>query len=399
MVVGGKYAVKRHSAVLDVAVLACMAALGAVPPPDAAALNAAREDVRTLLADDFADLNAGRRTLVDVAAHVAELADTADSAAKVRVLQEGAFNIYREAGALNRAAERHVPFWINLGTDTEFAFAACPAGSFMMGYEGDPASPHFRHKVKLPRPFWIARFQTTKRLYDTFRRITSSSKDIEAHGGMDVPHGGLSRKEMDDFCAFLTYRNKDRIPKGYVFRLPTDAEWEYALNTNCSDANDPYTRFRNGDKSVLAEIAVSCKQVNEVRAKHGLAPVVDGQGLVFAVGTRRPNAWGIYDMLGNGQEYVLDTIPRDAVQLPYGEGVLGTAYNLGYSDEETEPVRHVDDPNALVLTRGGMRFRRFGASWYDRTVVSPKTHYNRHFVFRVALAPDILGERRKESGK
>ena len=385
--------------------ISCLAAfVGAtmsdtVAPPDAAALDVAREEVRTVLADAFVDLNVGRLTLVDLADRVADLADTADSAAKERVLQEGAFNIYREAGALNRAVERHVPFWINLGTEAEFEFVACPAGSFIMGCEGDRMSPNFRHKVNLLRPFWIAKFQTTKRLYNTFRKITSSSKEVEPHGGMDIPHGGISRKDMDDFCAFLTYRNKDRIPKGYVFRLPTDAEWEYALNANCSDTNDPYMRFKNGDKSVLAEIAVSNKQVNEVRAKHGLAPLVDGQGLVFAVGTRRPNAWGIYDMLGNGQEYVLDTIPQGAVPRPYGEGMLGNAYDLGYSDEETEPLRRNDDPNALILTRGGMRYRRFGASWYERTVVSPKTHYNGHFVFRVALAPDILSERRKESGK
>ena len=52
MVVDGKYAVKRHRAVLDVAVLVCMATLGAAPPPDAAALDAAREDV---LAEALAD--------------------------------------------------------------------------------------------------------------------------------------------------------------------------------------------------------------------------------------------------------------------------------------------------------------------------------------------------------
>lgn len=390
--------------VLLSAVLALMLGFGALAAvPDAAALDAAREEARALLADDFRELNAGRRTLLDVADHVADLAAESNSAARLRVLQEGAFNLYREAGALNRAAERRVPFWINLGTDAEFEFAACPAGSFTMGCDGDRMSAGFRHKVNLPRPFWIARYQTTKRLYSTFRRIRSMTEEETLYGGMDVPHGGLSRTDMEEFCAFLTRGNRDRLPKGYVFRLPTDAEWEYALNANCDDPGDPYVRFKNGDKSAADEISVSWDSVNKHRVAHGLEPidpVHKGQGTVFAVGTRRPNAWGIYDMLGNGQEYVLDTIPCGSLNTPYGEGALGVnAYDFGYADEETEPLRDAGDTNRLVITRGGVRYRRFGASWYERTVVSPGSHWNGHFVFRIALAPDILGERRKESGK
>ena len=367
--------------------------------PNAVALDAAREEVRTLLADDFRALNEGRLTLLDVADHVSDIAAASNSAARLRILQEGAFNLYREADALGRAAERRVPFWINLGTEAEFEFAACPAGSFTMGCDGERRDPQFRHRVNLPRPFWIAKYQATKRLYNTFRRINSMTDEEKLYGGMDVPHGGLSRRDMEDFCAFLTSRNKDRLPKGYVFRLPTDAEWEYSLNANCDDPADPYVRFRNGDVSAKDEIAVSRRQVNELRTANGLRPIKDGQGTVFAVGTKRPNAWGIYDMLGNGQEYILDTIPEDAVHRSFGEGAFNGTYDFGYADEETEPVRHVNDVNGLVITRGGVRYRRFDASWYGRTVVASSSHLNGHFVFRIALAPDIIGEREGESAK
>ena len=385
------------------AALLRMVAWGAGMAPDAAELDAAREGARSLLVDDFKDLNLGRRTLVDVADHVADLASASNSAAMARVLEEGAFNLYKEAGALIRAAERRVPFWINLGTDAEFKFEACPAGSFMMGYEGDRMSPNFRHRVNLPRPFWIARYQTTKRLYSTFRRVNYMSDEEILYGGMDTPHGGISRKDMDDFCAFLTYRNRNRLPKGYVFRLPTDAEWEYALNAKCSDPQDPYVRFKNGDRSVAEEITVSWESVDKLRAAHGLAPIkrnAAGEGAIFAVGTRHPNAWGIYDMLGNGQEYVLDTIPEGDIQRPGGEGTLGSAYDMGYADEETEPLRWFDGPGKFLdLTRGGKRYYRFNAKWYERVVVGPGKHRNGNFTFRVALAPDILGERGKELPK
>ena len=383
-----------------VVAFACIVAYGAVVAPNAAELDAAREEARAILADDFKALNAGRRTLVDVADHVAELAAASNSAAMVRVLQEGAFNLYRTADALGRAAERHVPFWINLGTDAEFEFRACPAGSFMMGCDDDRRSPRFRHKVNLPRPFWIAKYQTTKRLFNTFRSVTPMTEEEELYGGMDVPHGGLSRKEMLGFCIFLTRCNKDRLPKGYVFRLPTDAEWEYALNANCDDPADPYVRFRNGDESAAKEVAVSWSWVNEFRAERGYKPVNNGQGTVFAVGTRRPNAWGIHDMLGNGKEYVLDTVPLGLVPKAHGEGrIEDCAYDFGYADEETEPLRYFDGPAGDVITRGTKIRSRFDINWYDRTVVEPGSHYNGNFVFRIALAPDILAERRKEPAK
>ena len=198
------------------AALLRMAVWGAVAAPDAAELDVAREVARARLAGEFKALNHGRRTLVDVADHVADMAASSNSAAMLRILEEGAFNLYREAGALVRAAERRVPFWINLGTDAEFKFEACPAGSFMMGCEGDRMSPNFRHRVNLPRPFWIARYQTTKRLYSTFRRVTYMSDEEILYGGMDIPHGGISRKDMDDFCAFLTYRNRDVVQEVFA---------------------------------------------------------------------------------------------------------------------------------------------------------------------------------------
>ncbi len=354
-----------------------------------------------LLADGFRSLNAGRTTLLELAERVADMAAaTTNSPARQRILQEGAFNMYREVDDLKRAAERRVPFWINLGTDAEFEFAACPAGSFQMGFEGDRSDVNFRHKVNITRPFWIARYQTTKRLYDTFRRVQWMSDEEKAYGGMDSPVGGITRGEIDAFCAFLTHRNKNRIPEGYVFRLPTDAEWEYALNANCDDPKDPYVRFKNGDKSVEAELSVTLKDVNEARARHGLSaiPKTDWVGPVFAVGTKRPNAWGLYDMLGNGSEMVLDTLPLNAVKIEFGEGRLMRENVHNYQDEETDPLRFSGTENVLFVLRGRPRWTRFAASWYCRTVRIEYPSWSRGQVFRVALAPDILAERNAKGG-
>ncbi len=373
---------------------ACLA--GASAAPDAALLNQAREEARTLLTDDFRRLNTGRATLLEVAERVADMASAdTNSSALQRILQEGAFNMYRGADNLRRAAERRVPFWINLGSDAEFEFAACPAGSFTMGFEGDPASAGFRHKVNFSRPFWIARHQTTKRLYDTFRKLSEMSDEEKAYGGMDSPVGGIPRVDIDAFCDFLTMRNRNRIPEGYVFRLPTDAEWEYALNADCVDPKDPYVRFKNGDMSVAAEISVVLEDVNDARVRYGLVAITtkDWVGPVFAVGTKRPNAWGLYDMLGNGAEMVLDTLPTNAVKVEFGEGRIGRENVHNYQDEETDPLRFAGTENVLLVLRGRPRWTRFAASWYCRTVRIDYPRWSRGQVFRVALAPDILAER------
>jgi len=382
---------------------ACLALLPAplTSAPRGVELDEAREAARALLAEDFVRLNGGLCTLVDVADRVAGLASATNSPAMARVLQEGAFNIYRKAGQLQRAAERRVPFWINLGTNAEFEFAACPAGSFVMGSSGNPKSESFRHRVKITRPFWMARYQTTKRLYDTFKPVTWMLDEEWHYGGMDTPVGGMRRNQIEEFCEFLTRMNRDRIPEGYVFRLPTDAEWEYALNANCHDENDPYVRFKLGDQSVVGEISVTSASVNEYLRSRGHDPIANKSwiGPVFAVGRRRPNAWGIYDMLGNGREFVLDTISRGAIDLSYGEGVIGQSHDFEWRAEETDPVRYCTESNRLFMLRGGPRWGRFNAGWYSR-VVRPGTYPDivRQLVFRIALAPDLLAERGGKGG-
>ena len=380
---------------------ACVAATVEFAALDASMLDAAREEARTALADGFRDLIGGRVTLIALAERVADMAsDATDDPAMRRVLQEGAFGMFREADALQRAAERRVPFWINLGTDAEFEFAACPAGSFAMGCDGDPNSEDFRHKVRITRPFWMARFQTTKRLYDTFRKVRDMSEEELLYGGMDIPVGGLSRADMDAFCEFLTRGNEGRIPEGYVFRLPTDAEWEYALNANCDDPDDPYVRFRNGDMSVADDISVTVGFVDAHRAARGFPALSCGQGPVFKVGTKRPNAWGIHDMLGNGGETLFDTMEAD-IKCDYGEGVFdaGGPFDFGYEGEMVDPVRCSDAAGRLGMMRGTSRWKRFVPQWYGRIVVGCGRHHGGHYTFRVVLAPAIVRERPREERK
>ncbi len=88
------------------AAFALAACGGTVAATDVADLNAAREEARTTLAGGFSDLNEGLIRLVELADRTADMAFATNATpAMQRILHEGAFNMYRTAGALERAAE------------------------------------------------------------------------------------------------------------------------------------------------------------------------------------------------------------------------------------------------------------------------------------------------------
>jgi formylglycine-generating enzyme required for sulfatase activity len=115
------------------------------------------------------------------------------------------------------------------------------------------------------------------------------------------PMDGQSWEESVEFAKKVTERERaaGRLPKGYVYRLPTEAEWEYACRAGTSG------RFNVDEKNVR----LFC-----VHGREGLRPL---EQLLFlspqlfyepldVIGSRKPNAWGLYDMHGNLYEWCLD---------------------------------------------------------------------------------------------
>jgi len=154
-------------------------------------------------------------------------------------------------------------------------FVIIPAGSFVMGCsEGDHecrADEKPAHQVSITRPFEISKFQLTQAEYE--KVMTANPSNFK---GPNLPVEGVSWEDALRFCETVT-----RKADGYEYRLPTEAEWEYAA--------------RAGDRSCRYGPLV---EVAWFRDNSG--------GTTHPVGEKRPNGFGLYDTLGNVWEWVQD---------------------------------------------------------------------------------------------
>ncbi len=173
-----------------------------------------------------------------------------------------------------------------------------PKGSFTMGsprteVENRPdESPQTR--VSFSRGFWIMPYEVRQSLWTQLMPDNPSD-----YKGAQLPVHNVSWQDARRFCELLTEREREagRLPAGYVYRLPTEAEWEYAARAG---SNGP---FAFGGTAGPANGNFS-----------GSYPPTRGSGSVrtagtygpVAAGSYAPNAWGLYDMHGNVAEWCLN---------------------------------------------------------------------------------------------
>jgi formylglycine-generating enzyme required for sulfatase activity len=170
------------------------------------------------------------------------------------------------------AATWHSPSFAQRdGFDMEFV--ALQPGAFQMGCSAgdrdceDDEKP--AHQVRITRPFEIGKYEVTREQWGAVMRTTTGLVNGKH------PIGDISWNDIQQFMARLNARND-----GYRYRLATEAEWEYAARAGTSG------RYP-GDLDAIAW--------------HG-----DIRGRSHPVGLKKPNAWGLYDMIGNVSEWVQD---------------------------------------------------------------------------------------------
>ena len=204
------------------------------------------------------------------------------------------------------------------------------SGSFMMGIKVSVDPLYKQHRVKISRPFWMGKYEVTQEQYE---KIMGRNPSIFQQFGKNAPVDRVPWGDAVDFCKKLTDKEQEHLPKGYVFRLPTEAEWEYC----CRGGTE--TPLNSGDSEKNHGDYAWYKK-NSLKHTH-------------PVGRKKPNKWGLYDMHGNVMEWCLNWFgdyPKKSAVNPKGpengkERVLraGTIESAAHNDRSWSRHRHKPD--------------------------------------------------------
>jgi len=166
----------------------------------------------------------------------------------------------------------------DLGDGVKLEMVWCPSGSFMMGSpesEADRNWDETQHRVTLTKGFWMGKTEVTQRQW-----MAVMGSNPSTFKGTDLPVEGVSWEDCQEFCKKLN----EKLAGGR-YRLPTEAEWEYACRAGTTG---PYAG-----------------KLDDVGWSSGIS-----EGRTHEVGQKRANAWGLYDMHGNVREWCQDWYDR-----------------------------------------------------------------------------------------
>ena len=179
-------------------------------------------------------------------------------------------------------------------------FIQLPRGSFFMGTDDVDARDREKpsHEVHIDYDVAISKYLVTVEDYMLFAQATGVEVPEERHEhlGFDVPVRRVRWTDAKAYCNWKTQR------EGMTYRLPTEAEWEYACRAGST------TKYSfSDDENMLGDYAWYAS---------------NSEGVTHNVGSKKPNAWGIYDMHGNVWEWCQDRYSDDYMITP----VDGSAY-------------------------------------------------------------------------
>lgn len=283
------------------------------------------------------------------------------------------------------------PWKLSLSTSGELNMAWIGPGSFTMGSpESEPGhrQDEKQFHVRLSHGYWMSATEVTvaqwrdvmgtdlrghltdvmndNTLYDfpgrktTIRDFMGMSNDGDigrylANQADDLPMYFTSWNDAMEFCQKLTQRElkAGRLPAGYKYTLPTEAEWEYAARAGTTEATfaGPLVVVDHAP-SVLDGISWYVANSTNGYSGKSLGPTVAGPR---KVATKRPNAWGLYDMNGNLWEWCSDwygTYPTGSLTDPAGPAKgthrvdRGGSWGSGPADERSANRAQNPQPEA-----------------------------------------------------
>jgi len=189
--------------------------------------------------------------------------------------------------------------------DIGMRFVLIPAGTFLMGSPETEVGHEVeerQYKVTITKPFYLQVTEVTNGQYRRYRPAHDSGSHASEAGTRyplsadDQPAVNLSWEDARRFAAWLGER-----ATGRKYRLPTEAEWEWSARASTNSRR----YFGDEDDKLVSYANFSDKRdpesVDEERSE-----LDDGHAVAAPVATYAPNAWGLYDMLGNVYEWVQD---------------------------------------------------------------------------------------------
>ena len=187
---------------------------------------------------------------------------------------------------------------VDFGEGVKLEMVLIPAGKFKMGSKKNPVDPFSnikveqppegecpQHEVTLTKPFYMGKYEVTQ---DQWFKIMGENRSKEK--GRKLPVTNVSWESCQDFIKILNAKTNG----GY--RLPTEAEWEYACRAGTTTAYSFGDTINPKDANYKGSL-----NDNEGQGREGFNP-----NKPVAVGSYRPNAFGLYDMHGNVWEWCND---------------------------------------------------------------------------------------------
>jgi formylglycine-generating enzyme len=237
------------------------------------------------------------------------------------------------------------------GTPVTFDMTPIPAGTFWMG-SNDPGFPDQNpaHEVKIDA-FWMGTHEVTWEAFELF--LDKIYEENMTEGGVEERVDALTRPSLPylDMTFGMGKEGKPAVgmtqygaiqychwlylKTGIFYRLPTEAEWEYAARAGSRDRF-----FFGNDAGMLEEYAWIA---------------TNSEGITHPIGKKKPNLWGLYDIYGNVQEWTIDLYepdfykrsgkenPQNSVRKLYPHVVRGGSFK-SLESELGSAFRDLSDP-------------------------------------------------------